>query len=62
MVALMGMLQPKDLESWGCVESEIAPQPENRAVYDAMYREYLGLYLNTKDMAHRLRAIAAGNY
>jgi xylulokinase len=57
-----GLLQPNDLESWVCVESEIAPQPENRAVYDAMYREYLGLYLNTKDMAHRLRAIASGNY
>ena len=57
-----GLLQPKDLDSWVCVESEIAPQPENRPTYDAIYREYLSLYLNTKDVAHRLKAIAAGNY
>jgi xylulokinase len=55
-----GLLQPTDLASWVRVDSEIAPQPKNRAVYDAMYREYLGLYLSTKDVAHRLRAIAAG--
>jgi xylulokinase len=54
-----GLLPPEDLASWVCVDREIAPQPENRAIYDAMYQEYLGLYLGTKDVAHRLRDISA---
>jgi xylulokinase len=55
-----GLLRPNDLESWVCIDTEISPQPENRATYDAIYREYLELYLRTKDVAHRLRVIAAG--
>jgi xylulokinase len=57
-----GLLQPQDINAWVRVEREIAPQPQNRAIYDAMYAEYLRLYLGSKDVVHRLKAITAGHY
>jgi xylulokinase len=57
-----GLLQPQDINAWVRVEREIAPQPQNRAIYDAMYIEYLRLYLGSKDVVHRLKAITAGHF
>jgi sugar (pentulose or hexulose) kinase len=56
------LLQPQDINAWVWVEREIAPQPQNRAIYDAMYAEYLRLYLGSKDVVHRLKAITAGHF
>jgi xylulokinase len=57
-----GLLQPQDINAWVRVEREIAPQPQNRAIYDAIYIEYLRLYLGSKDVVHRLKAITAGHF
>ncbi len=57
-----GLLQQQDIDAWVRVESEISPQPQNRAIYDAMYAEYLRLYLASKDVVHRLKAITAARF
>lgn len=57
-----GLLQPQDLQRWVRVEQEITPQPHHRAVYDALYAEYLNLYQGSKEVMHRLQAIAAGHF
>lgn len=56
-----GLLQPQDIHGWVRVEREIAPQPQNRAIYDALYAEYLNLYQSSKHVMHRLKAISAGH-
>jgi len=55
-----GLLAREDLQAWVRVEGEITPRAENRAVYQALYPEYLRLYQDSKDVLHRLGAIAAG--
>jgi xylulokinase len=57
-----GLLQPQDLQDWVRVESEITPQPQNRAIYDALYAQYLRLYRESRDVVHRLKAITTGRY
>jgi xylulokinase len=57
-----GLLQQQDIHRWVRVEREIAPQIQNRLIYDAMYAEYLCLYLGSKDVMHRLKAITAGHF
>ncbi len=59
-----GLLQQQDINAWVRVEREIAPQPQpqHSAIYDAMYAEYLRLYLGSGDVVHRLKAITAGHF
>lgn len=57
-----GLLQPESIHEWVRVEREITPQPQNRALYDALYAQYLRLYKDSKDVVHRLKAITAGHY
>lgn len=57
-----GLLQPRDIHSWVRMEGQIAPQPQNRAIYDALYAEYLHLYQGSKDVVNRLKAISAGHF
>ncbi len=54
-----GLLQPESIHDWVQVEREVRPQAQHRAVYDALYVEYLRLYRDTKDVVHRLKAITA---
>lgn len=57
-----GLLKPNDIHDWVQVDRQIAPQVQNRAIYDALYAEYLRLYQHSKDVVHRLKAIAARNF
>ena len=57
-----GLLQPANIHEWVRIEREIAPQLQNRAIYDALYEQYLRLYRDSKDVVHRLKAITAGHY
>lgn len=56
-----GLLQPQDIHNWVQVDRQIAPQAQNRALYDALYAEYLCLYQGSKHVMHRLKAITAGH-
>ena len=57
-----GLLQAHDIHNWVRVEREIVPQPKHRALYDALYQEYLRLYIGSKEVVHRLKAITAGDF
>jgi xylulokinase len=43
-----------DPSTWNTAGIELQPRPENRAVYDELYRHYLALYPATRDTAHAL--------
>lgn len=51
-----GILQRSDLAAWVGGGRVIAPNPALRPRYDALYADYLRLYAQTKDIAHRLSA------
>ena len=45
------------LNDWNPVRTVIEPNPENRAIYDALYADYRKLYEATADIQHRLADI-----
>lgn len=45
------------LDDWNPVRTVIEPNPENRAIYDALYANYRKLYEATADIQHRLADI-----
>ncbi|MCB9452720.1 MAG: FGGY-family carbohydrate kinase [Anaerolineaceae bacterium] len=49
-----GVLNRSDLDRWVKPGTVITPEPDNRGVYDTLYRDYLALYDSTKDIMHRL--------
>jgi xylulokinase len=51
-----GLLRPQDIHGWVKPGRVIEPQPSHRPIYDHMYKQYLRLYLGTRDVMHDLHA------
>lgn len=49
-----GLLKPDDLRRWVKTGRTITPDIGNKALYDALYADYLKLYEQTRDIVHRL--------
>jgi len=46
--------------NWAQIAHTVRPNPENQAVYDALYEHYLNLYPATKDTQHFLSVLHIG--
>ncbi len=53
-----GLLEAGDIHRWVKPDRMITPNAQHRAVYDAMFEQYLKLYTGTRDVMHALKAIA----
>ena len=53
-----GLLNEADLHRWVKPERVIVPNPQHKAIYDAVFEQYLKLYSGTRDVMHALKAIA----
>jgi len=42
------------IEDWNPIASQVVPNQENAALYDALYKDYLALYTSTKEISHNL--------
>ncbi|MGO4690340.1 FGGY-family carbohydrate kinase [Glaciibacter sp. 2TAF33] len=54
---LAAELVDADASGWNTAGIELLPRPENRVVYDELYRHFLALYPATRDTAHALAAL-----
>ncbi|MBC7718163.1 MAG: sugar kinase, partial [Pseudorhodobacter sp.] len=52
-----GLLSAADLHRWVRPERIISANPENKAIYDALFEQYLKLYTGTRDVMHALKSI-----
>lgn len=52
-----GLLSAADLHRWVRPERIITANPENKAIYDALFEQYLKLYTGTRDVMHALKSI-----
>jgi xylulokinase len=52
-----GLLEATDIHRWVKPDRVIQPNAQHRAVYDAMFEQYLKLYTGTRDVMHALKAI-----
>jgi xylulokinase len=53
-----GLLEAADIHRWVKPDRVIAPNPQHRGTYDAMFEQYLKLYTGTRDVMHALKVIA----
>ena len=51
---VLGEVRYEDVPELARIDAKFEPQPENRAVYDELYREYPGLYHRQRKMYARL--------
>jgi sugar (pentulose or hexulose) kinase len=49
-----------DVESWNPPERVVRPREENTARYSRLFELYRELYEQTKELTHRLVAVAGG--
>jgi xylulokinase len=56
-----GMLEPGDLGGWVQVRETIEPDASRQALYEPLYRDFLELYRQTREIVHRLGRRAQGD-
>jgi xylulokinase len=54
----VGLAQPET--DWSTISSTVEPDPENREIYDELYRVYRDLYPATREMSHALADMQRG--
>lgn len=49
-----GLLKRDNLAQWVKAGQTITPNPDNQAIYEPLYQDYLKLYSQTRDIVHRI--------
>ena len=52
-----GLLDAKDIHDWVKADRVITPDPTTRDFYDALFEQYLKLYLSVREVLHALSAL-----
>lgn len=48
-----GILKTSDIKNWIKTGVTVTPDPNTKDIYDQYYRDYLNLYVNTREIIHR---------